>query len=54
MGVVASIALANFGASYGMGKAGIGIMAAGVLRPQNMIKSKLARRILIILTRPQY
>ena len=39
MGAAISIALANFGAAYGTGKSGIGIMAAGVLRPDNMIKS---------------
>ena len=39
MGAVAAIVFANFGASYGMAKSGVGIMAAGVLRPDNMIKS---------------
>ncbi|KAK5937883.1 vacuolar ATPase V0 domain subunit c [Knufia obscura] len=39
MGVVSAIVLANFGASYGTAKSGVGIMAAGVLRPDNMVRS---------------
>jgi len=39
MGVVAAITMANIGASYGTAKSGIGIMAAGVLRPDNMVRS---------------
>jgi len=38
MGVVSAIVLANFGASYGTAKSGVGIMAAGVLRPDNMVR----------------
>lgn len=40
IGCAIAISFANFGASYGMGKSGIGIMSAGVLRPDNMVKSK--------------
>lgn len=39
LGAAASISLANMGAAYGTAKSGIGIMAAGVLRPDNMVKS---------------
>ncbi|KAK5100441.1 vacuolar ATPase V0 domain subunit c [Lithohypha guttulata] len=39
LGAATSITLANIGASYGTAKSGIGIMAAGVLRPDNMVKS---------------
>ena len=41
MGAMASISLANFGAAYATGRSGIGIMAAGILRPENMIKSEI-------------
>lgn len=43
MGAAASITLANFGAAYGTAKSGVGIMAAGVLRPDNMVKSMYKR-----------
>lgn len=39
MGAVAAIVFANFGAAYGTAKSGVGIMAAGVLRPDNMVRS---------------
>lgn len=39
LGAATAIVFANFGAAYGTAKSGIGIMAAGVLRPDNMVKS---------------
>lgn len=40
MGCMSAIALTCFGASYGTAKSGIGIMAAGILHPDNMVRSK--------------
>lgn len=40
MGCTAAIVLTCMGASYGTSKSGIGIMAAGVLRPDLIMKSK--------------
>ncbi|KIW37433.1 V-type ATPase, C subunit [Exophiala oligosperma] len=39
MGCAVAIALTTFGASYGTAKSGIGVMAAGILRPDNMVRS---------------
>jgi len=39
MGCAAAIIFCAFGASYGTAKSGVGIVAAGVLRPDMMIKS---------------
>ncbi|KIX00914.1 V-type ATPase, C subunit [Rhinocladiella mackenziei CBS 650.93] len=36
MGCMASIALTSFGASYGTAKSGVGVMAAGILRPDHV------------------
>lgn len=46
IGCSAAIVFCCFGASYGTAKSGVGIMAAGVLRPDQMIKSK--SRLIII------
>jgi V-type H+-transporting ATPase proteolipid subunit len=40
VGCAIAIIFANFGASYGMAKAGVGIMSSGVLRPDLLIRSK--------------
>jgi hypothetical protein len=39
IGCAIAIVFANFGASYGMAKAGVGIMSSGVLRPDLLIRS---------------
>ncbi|KIV97662.1 V-type ATPase, C subunit, variant [Exophiala mesophila] len=39
MGCASAIIFSCFGASYGTAKSGIGIMASGILRPDQMIKS---------------
>ena len=49
MGVVSAIVFANFGASYGTAKSGVGIMAAGVLRPDNMVRCKFTRSPFVLL-----
>lgn len=39
MGVVSALVLANIGAAYGTAKSGVGITAAGVMKPESIIKS---------------
>lgn len=39
MGTMSAIVFSCFGASYGMAKSGVGIMSAGVLRPDRIIQS---------------
>lgn len=39
MGCTAAIVFTCFGASYGTAKAGVGIVAAGVLRPDLIVRS---------------
>jgi len=41
MGCVSAISLTSLGASYGTAKSGVGVMAAGVLRPDQTIRSAL-------------
>lgn len=43
MGCTAAIVFTCFGASYGTAKAGVGIVASGVLRPDLIVRSMLAR-----------
>lgn len=40
MGCACAIVFTSFGAAYGMGKSGIGVMAAGVLRPGDVMRSE--------------
>ena len=42
MGCTSAIVFACFGAAYGTAKAGVGISAMGVLRPDLIVKSALA------------
>merc|ERR1711939_83703 len=39
MGCATAIALTTFGASYGTAKAGVGVMSAGILRPDTIVRS---------------
>lgn len=39
MGCVSAIALTTLGASYGTAKSGVGVMAAGILRPDTIVRS---------------
>ncbi|OCL07494.1 V-type ATPase [Glonium stellatum] len=41
MGVAAAIVFSVMGASYGTAKSGIGITAAGVLRPENVVRNSI-------------
>lgn len=43
MGCTAAIVFTCFGASYGTAKAGVGIVASGVLRPDLIVRSMLTR-----------
>src|ERR1700694_1069300 len=40
MGCAIAMVLTALGASYGMAKSGVGVMAAGVLRPDNVMQSE--------------
>jgi ATP synthase proteolipid subunit len=42
MGCTSAIVFACFGAAYGTAKAGVGVSAMGVLRPDLIVKSTLA------------
>lgn len=42
MGCTSAIVFTCLGASYGTAKSGVGIAAMGVLRPDLIVKSKLA------------
>jgi V-type H+-transporting ATPase 16kDa proteolipid subunit len=46
MGCTAAIVFTCFGAAYGTAKSGVGICAMGVLRPDLIVKSRLAISIL--------
>jgi V-type H+-transporting ATPase proteolipid subunit len=51
MGCAVAISFTSFGASYGMAKSGIGIMASSILRPDMMIRSgwhKTAQNSLVL------
>jgi ATP synthase proteolipid subunit len=41
MGCAIAMVLTAVGASYGMAKSGIGVMATGILRPDKVMQSKL-------------
>jgi len=41
LGCTAAIVFANFGASYGTAKAGVGVVAAGIQNPDGIMKSVL-------------
>lgn len=47
MGCTAAIVFTCFGASYGTAKAGVGIVASGVLRPDLIVRSMLTRFFLL-------
>ena len=39
MGIAAALVFSNLGASYGTAKSGVGISAAGIIKPEMIIKS---------------
>ena len=45
MGCTSAIVFACFGAAYGTAKAGVGVSAMGVLRPDLIVKSTLSARL---------
>lgn len=52
MGCTAAIVFTCFGASYGTAKAGVGIVASGVLRPDLIVRSTLPRFFSFFFTVP--
>lgn len=54
MGCTAAIVFTCFGASYGTAKAGVGIVAAGVLRPDLIVRSMFSPVFFLPLSRPVF